>query len=251
MKKICLRIAFDGTDYHGWQIQPDAPTIQGEIERHLATIHNGNITLHGAGRTDAGVHAADMVAHFQTDKNLDASSLKKSLNSMLPAAIRILKANEASEDFHSRFSATGKTYEYSFYNGEVLPPQHRLYTVHIFATLDFYHMNECCQMILGTHDFGCFETAGSRDPNAEDGRGSIRTITDVSLSDIGDNYWVFSVTGDGFLRHMVRNIVGTLFEVGSGRRSTDSFTAAFESKKRSEAGPTAPPHGLCLKKVHY
>lgn len=251
MRNIKLLIAFDGTDFHGWQLQPDAPTIQGEIERHLATIHNRKITLHGAGRTDAGVHALGMVAHFHTDKKLQCSVFLKSLNSMLPPSIRILQATNEPLSFHSRFSARGKTYDYSIFNGPIMLPQQRLYSVHIHSPMDIDKMQECLDSIQGTHDFACFETSGSRDPNHTDGKGSIRTITNAKITLSKDNYVSFSITGDGFLRHMVRNIVGTTLEVGLHRRTIEEFRGALYSKKRSEAGATAPAHGLTLREIYY
>lgn len=251
MRIIRLLIAYDGTEYHGWQIQPKAPTIQGEIEKRLALIHTRPITLHGAGRTDAGVHAAGMVAHFHTDKAMSPQAFAKGLNSMLPGSIRILEAREENGGFHSRFSATGKTYIYAVGNGAVMMPCDRLYRVHIRAELDFGNMQECLEIITGTHDFASFETAGSRDPSQPGERGSIRTIYEASLLHEAGDFFHFSFTGDGFLRHMVRNIVGTLLEVGLGRRTTTGFRQALLSGKRSEAGPTAPAHGLMLKKISY
>lgn len=251
MNNIRLLIAFDGTDFNGWQLQPDAPTIQGEIERNLAIIHNRKVTLHGAGRTDAGVHARGMVAHFHTDKLMTAEAFLKGLNSMLPYSIRILEAMEVESSFHSRFSAKSKTYHYSIFNGEIMMPQERLYCLHVRSKLNIENMRQCLQMIKGTHDFGCFETAGSRDLTVSCERGSIRTIYEADITRVKTGFYVFSVAGDGFLRHMVRNIVGTTLEVGLGRRTLKSFEAALFSKKRSEAGSTAPAHGLTLHKIIY
>lgn len=251
MRNIRLLIAFDGTDFHGWQLQPDAPTIQGEIEHHLATIHNRHITLHGAGRTDAGVHALGMVAHFHSDKDIECDTLRQSLNSMLPASIRILEVEDVDATFHSRFSAKWKTYTYSIYNGAILLPQDRLYSVHIRSELKFEEMRECLGLLLGRHDFASFETSGSRDPNTPSEKGSIRTILEASLSHTNTDFYTFTMTGDGFLRHMVRNIVGTTLEVGLGRRSVTGFEEALAAKRRSAGGATAPAHGLTLEKIHY
>ncbi|MDJ0623872.1 MAG: tRNA pseudouridine(38-40) synthase TruA [Desulfocapsaceae bacterium] len=251
MKTIRLLIAFDGTDFHGWQLQPDAPTIQGEIEKHIFTIHNRHTTLHGAGRTDAGVHATGMVAHFHSEKNLSCSAWKQALNSMLPASIRILEATEEGETFHARFSAKSKTYTYSIFNGEILLPQQRLYTVHIRLPLNFTAMEDCLPRLVGTHDFSSFESAGSRDPIVREQNGSTRTITDATIIHHDNNFHSFTITGDGFLRHMVRNIVGTLLEVGLARRTVQSFGEAIQEKKRAAAGATAPAHGLTLTKIRY
>jgi len=170
---------------------------------------------------------------------------------MLSPAIRILSAKEEKPSFHARFSATAKTYIYSIYNGDILPPQERLYTVHVRQELDIKSMKGCLNLLKGTHDFGCFEAAGSRSPETIARVGSIRTITEANITYDKTNYIIFDITGDGFLRHMVRNIVGTVLEVGLKRRSLESFGAVLQSKNRSEAGPTAPAHGLTLKKIYY
>lgn len=251
MHNLRLTIAYDGTDFHGWQLQPDKPTIQGEIERHLATIHNQPITLHGAGRTDAGVHATGMVANFQSNRGLTCEALCKSLNSMLQPSIRILAVERVAHSFHSRFTAVSKTYRYAFFNGTILMPRKRLYTVHIKAPLDIDAMKACLHFLIGTHDFASFETAGSRDPQAKSQKGSTRTIHDAEISHDANQLYSITLTGDGFLRHMVRNITGTLFEVGTLRRSISNFQAAVAARDRSAAGPTAPAHGLTLEKVYY
>lgn len=251
MRNIRLLIAFDGTGFHGWQLQPDAPTIQGEIEKHLATIHNNRIVLHGAGRTDAGVHATGMVAHFHTDKTIACTTLQQSLNSMLPTSIRILKITEENESFHSRFSAQSKTYLYSIFNGNILLPQKRLYSLHIHSSLNFSVIEKCLQLIEGTHDFSSFETAGSRDQQSRELNGSTRTIYQAKIIHRPDDFHTFQITGNGFFRHMVRNIVGTVLEAGRGRRSEVDFGEIVEAKTRSAAGSTAPAHGLTLAKIEY
>lgn len=251
MRTIRLLIAFDGTDFHGWQLQPDAPTIQGEIENHLATIHNTRIPLHGAGRTDAGVHATGMVAHFHTPKDINCTTLQQSLNSMLPPSIRILEITEEAHSFHARFSAKTKTYIYSIFNGHILLPQRRLYSLHIRSPLNFDAMEKCLKLLEGTHDFSSFETAGSRDLETRELNGSIRTIYQAEISHHADNFHTVYVTGNGFFRHMVRNIVGTVLEVGLERRSELGFLDALHAKKRSAAGSTAPAHGLTLSKIEY
>lgn len=251
MRTIRLKIAFDGTGYHGWQFQPTTRTIQGEIEKHLAVMHNGRITLHGAGRTDAGVHATGMVAHFRTETSISCDAFLNGLNSMLDEAIRILSAEEATADFHARFSAKGKTYSYSICNSKIMLPQQRLYSLHVKPQLDLTAMQHALDLLVGTHDFACFETAGSRDPLAPCERGSTRTITSSVIRDNGDGFYTILVTGDGFLRHMVRNIVGTAIEIGLGRRTLESINHALAAKKRSAAGATAPAHGLTLIKIYY
>lgn len=250
-RNIKLLIAFDGTDYNGWQRQKHDITIQGEIEKCLQRMTNCEVMLHGAGRTDAGVHAEGMVAHFITSRNIACEAFKKGLNSMLPYAIRILKAEEVEEQFHSRFWARGKHYEYSFFTGEVMPPTKRLYQLHTPFLLDFKAMESCLHFLTGTHDFSSFENSGSRDKKKESGKGAVRTIYTASLENRSADSYAFTFIGEGFLRHMVRNIVGTLLEVGKGQRTVEEFRHALESRNRSAAGPTAPPHGLQLKKVLY
>jgi tRNA pseudouridine38-40 synthase len=250
-RNIKLLLAFDGTGYAGWQKQKSDKTIQGVIEENLRIMTGGEICLHGAGRTDAGVHALGMVANFHTETNIPCHGLLKGLNSMLPLDIRVLEAREAEPDFHARRSAKGKTYWYNIYNGIVQLPTERLYAAHVSGDLDGEAMQGGLDRLVGTHDFSSFEGAGSRDPE-NSRRGAVRTITKASLENLRtmDNYR-FIITGDGFLRHMVRNIVGTMLEVGKGKQSQSDVTDIVEAKDRSAAGPTAPAAGLFLKEIYY
>lgn len=250
-RKIKLVIAFDGTEFNGWQRQKHDVTIQGEIEKCLAIMTNTQTDLHGAGRTDAGVHAEGMVAHFSTSARISTAAFRKGLNSMLPYAIRILDAEEAPADFHSRFSAKGKHYQYSIYIGEVMPPTERLYTLHAPFNLDFHRIEECLRLLHGTHDFSSFENAGSRDKDKESRKGAVRRIMLAKVDRLDQYRYDFTFVGEGFLRHMVRNIVGTLLEVGKGRRTVDDFAYALLAKNRSTGGATAPAHGLRLIEVLY
>lgn len=250
-RNIRLTIAFDGTNFNGWQRQKHDITIQGEIERCLARMTNQEIMLHGAGRTDAGVHAEGMVANFLTASRISCNDFGKGLNSMLPHAIRILAVEEAPADFHARFSARGKHYEYRLYTGKVMPPLERLYSYHVTVPLDLAPMRESLQLLLGTHDFSTFENAGSRDKDKPSRKGAVRTITTARLDEERADHLIITIIGEGFLRHMVRNIVGTLLEVGSGRRSVEEFKEALLARDRSTGGATAPPHGLKLRKVLY
>lgn len=250
-RTIKLLIAFDGTDFNGWQRQKHDITIQGEIEKCLARMTNSEIDLHGAGRTDAGVHAEGMVAHFVTNGTINCHAFKKGLNSMLPYAIRILDAEEVAADFHSRFSARGKKYEYSIFTGEVQPPTSRLYTLHVPYILNFPAMQQCLNLLIGTHDFSSFENAGSRDKDKPSRKGAIRTMVETRLIETTEHCYTFRFIGEGFLRHMVRNIVGTLLEVGKGQRTVGEFAHALKARDRNAGGPTAPPHGLKLVRVLY
>ncbi len=249
-RTIKLTISYDGTNYCGWQKQSNAISIQEEIEKRLSIIFTSNIVVHGAGRTDAGVHAIGMTAHFQTKKILPPTTIANSLNSMLPLDIRIVECAEQETDFHSRYNATGKTYCYYIYTGKVQPPTQRLYSVHWPHELNIETMKECLEIIAGTHDFSSFESTGSRDKSITTGRGAIRTITHTSLTH-EENSLQVTIEGDGFLRHMVRNIVGTLLDAGRGRISIEEFNTIFEAKDRSEAGAKAPAHGLFLNRVYY
>jgi tRNA pseudouridine38-40 synthase len=251
MRNIRLLIAFDGTGYCGWQRQQHGATIQGEIENRLRRMTGESVSLHGAGRTDAGVHADGMVANFHTGGTIPCSAFFLGLNAMLPPAIRILHVDEVRPEFHARFVATGKQYVYRFHTGEVLMPQQRHFCLHLPASIDCQAVRACLPLIMGTHDFASFENTGSRDKSQTDGRGSIRTLFAANLHQPNDEEYLFSFTGDGFLRQMVRNLVGTLLEVGRGRRSVDNFEQILLAKDRTAAGPTAPAHGLTLKKVFY
>jgi tRNA pseudouridine38-40 synthase len=252
-RNILLRLAFDGTGYAGWQRQKDRPTIQAIIEDKLAIMTNGPLILHGVGRTDAGVHALGMTASFATDADIPCGGFLHGLNSMLPEAIRILAVEEKEPEFHARINARGKVYVYQLLVGGICPPTQRLYHHHVKHALRIAPMRECLTILAGRHDFACFEATGSRDRNYTGGRGAVRTIFTAELT-VGAGEPLplsFTISGDGFLRHMVRNIIGTLLEVGSGRMSVGGFRAVLAGKDRTAAGPTAPARGLFLKEVFY
>ena len=250
-RNIKLIIGYDGTNFSGWQRQKHDRTIQGEIESRLSVMTTEDISLHGAGRTDAGVHADGMVAHFLTDSRISCEGFVRGLNAMLPGAIRVFHAEEADSSFHARFSATGKQYHYSVFTGTIHPPHLRLYTLHVTGALNFNIMTQCLRGIEGTHDFSSFENSGSRDKDNCSGRGAIRTIYEAAIYRESSDLFVFQFTGDGFLRNMIRNLVGTLLDAGRGTITSESFTEILLAKDRAMAGPTAPAHGLRLKKVMY
>lgn len=252
-RNIRLVIAFDGTSYSGWQRQNNARTIQGAIEDKLARMTGARVILHGAGRTDAGVHACGMVAHFHTRVTIPCEGFMNALNSMLAADIRILSADEMPADFHSRYSATGKTYRYSIYTGPIQLPFERLYCLHYPGSLSAENIKQCISFVVGHIDFSSFEASGSRDQNMNAGRGAVRTIYQAEFrEDPGDHLaFSFHFTGDGFLRHMVRNLVGTLLEAGREKISPSEFQAILASRDRRRAGPTAPACGLILERVWY
>jgi len=250
-RNMKMLIAYDGTHYSGWQKQKNDKTIQGEIEYCLKRMTREDISLQGAGRTDAGVHADGMCAHFLTRSALSAKDLQRGLNSMLPGAIRIFSIEETEPDFHARFHAKGKLYNYSIFCGKIQPPKSRLYQLHVPSPLNLQTIHASLAILEGTHDFSSFENSGSRDKTICSGRGAVRTIHSAKLTTDITNTLVFQFAGDGFLRNMIRNLVGTLIEVGRGKLTHTEFTAILNAKDRTLAGQTAPPHGLCLKEVFY
>ena len=251
MRTVKLIISYDGTGYCGWQRQQNGPTIQEELERAVSVICNGSTILHGAGRTDAGVHAVGMTAHFRTQSRVSCRNLQKGLNSLLPEAIRIVAAEEKDNSFHARFSAHSKTYCYSVFTGGIQSPLQRLYTLHYPYRLSGDAIKQCLEIVTGIHDFGAFETSGSRDRQAVNTRGAVRTILKTELKNPEPDLFHLLFTGDGFLRHMVRNLSGTILEVGRGKRDSVEFESILESRDRQLAGPTAPARGLTLLSVHY
>lgn len=250
-RNIKLLLAFDGTRYAGWQKQKSMQTVQGVVEEKLQIMTGEELCLHGAGRTDAGVHALGMVANYQTEASIPCQGFLKGLNSMLPPDIRVLEVSEVEAAFHARIAAKTKTYWYNFNNSAIQLPTERFYAAHFRGDLDFEAMRHSLAYLIGTHDFSSFEGAGSRERQASK-RGAVRTIIEASLETLntsGD--YRFIITGDGFLRHMIRNIVGTVLEVGKGKLTQDDVAVILAVKDRSAAGPTAPAAGLFLKEIFY
>ena len=240
-------LQYDGTDYVGWQRQPNGASIQGVLEDALAPIEGGPVTVHGAGRTDAGVHALGQVASATVVNTLDERTLARALNAVLPLDVRVLSIEEGEPDFHARFRAVAKTYEYRIVNAPIASAFLRRYVWHIQQPLDLEAIRTAAGPLIGTHDFAGFQGAGTLAAS------TVRTILALDVEDGAgfDLPFVIRVTGDGFLRHMVRNIVGTLVEVGAGRWDPWRLLAVLESGDRSEAGRTAPPQGLFLTHVGY
>lgn len=252
LRNLRLLIAYDGTNYAGWQRQKSDPTIQGVLEDAISRMTSEKALLHGAGRTDAGVHALGMTANFLTGAIIPCSGFQMGLNSMLPADIRVLAVAETAVDFHARRSARSKTYIYHLSTCPVQLPTERLYSAHIPEPLDISAMQTGASLLKGRHDFASFEASGSRDSDAPGGQGAVREIYHAEfIEEKSINRCRFEITGNGFLRHMVRNLVGTLLALGRGKRSVADFKGIMESRDRSAAGPTAPAHGLYLKEVHY
>jgi tRNA pseudouridine38-40 synthase len=253
MRNIRLTIAYDGTDFHGWQRQRQAPTIQEALETRIAKITGTAVTLYESGRTDAGVHAAGQVANFRTGCPIPCASLQKALNDVLPAAIRVRKAEEVAAAFHARHSAKAKVYRYRILQAPVCPPFLARYVFHQPFPLDVRRMAQAAELFEGEHDFTSF--AGSDPARKEKGlqEGSnVRQIFHSRLTVRKElQMIVYEIRGSGFLHHMVRNIVGTLLEIGGGKLSPGDIPAILEARDRSKAGPTAPANGLWLVKVEY
>jgi len=240
-------IQYDGTDYVGWQRQPSGPSIQAVLEDALAPIEGAPTTIHGAGRTDAGVHALGQVASATVVNSLDERTLARAMNAVLPADVRVLAIEEAAPDFHARFQARAKTYEYRIVNAPFVSVFLRRYAWHVPQPLDIEAMRTAAGPLVGTHDFAGFQGTGTF------AKTTVRSILSLDVEDGAgfDLPLVIRISGDGFLRHMVRNIVGTLVEVGVGRWDPWRLLAILESLDRSQAGRTAPPQGLFLTEVLY
>jgi tRNA pseudouridine38-40 synthase len=251
MRYFKLTIAYDGTDFHGWQIQANKPTIQGEIVGVLRRLTQENVQLHGAGRTDAGVHALAQVGSFRTQSALSAAEFQRALNALLPPTIRIAGAEEVGPDFNARWSAIGKTYRYRLYRGKVVPPMLWRYVLHYPFPLDEDAMRMAASRFVGPHDFASFAAStGSEDDDKE--RSTIREIyaSDLARSEDGEEL-VYTVRGRSFLRYMVRKMVGTLLDVGRGKLQPADIERLYALKDRSKSGPTVPPQGLCMVSVNH
>jgi tRNA pseudouridine38-40 synthase len=263
MRVLKLTLAYDGTRFVGWQRQADGESIQGLLEEALARFEGARVTVHGAGRTDAGVHALGQVASASVTFTHPTETIVRALNAQLPEDIRVLEVVDASPDFHARFSARSKRYRYQIRAGTVGDPFTRDFVWQLPGPLDVSAMTDAAAALVGTHDFAAFHSAGT------DVASTVRTIlrsefrgpvgsaplpfSPQSGADLSGprQELVYEVTADGFLRHMVRAIVGTLVEIGRGWRSADSMAQLIEQGTRAQAGATAPPHGLFLVRVDY
>lgn len=242
--RLAMVVEYDGTDYCGWQIQPDRPTIQQTLETALGTILGHPVRVEASGRTDAGVHALGQVAAFSTERRPDQRALLKSLNALAGAGIVVRELREVAESFDPRRDACRRTYEYSIDNRPWPSPFRERYTWHVLKPLDLDAMQRAAQVLIGEHDFASFQAADC------DAEGSIRRMFESDWRRRGDEI-VYRVSATAFLRHMVRTIVGTLAEVGRGERTVEGFVALLEAHDRTLAGPTAPAHGLALVRVDY
>ena len=244
-KTFKLLIEYDGTEFHGWQRQRRERSVQAEIEAALSTMTRQKVVVHGSGRTDAGVHALGQVASFVCETRISARELLKGLNGLLPKDIAILECRETAGDFHARYRAKSKVYRYCILNRPLPAAIGRRFCWHVRKPLDMDAMARGTGQLLGTHDFSSFEASGS--PRSH----SRRTVITAAWKKETPDQLYFEIEADGFLRGMVRNIVGTLVEVGAGKRSAEDIEALLSAADRSLAGPTAPPHGLFLVEVRY
>jgi tRNA pseudouridine38-40 synthase len=258
MRNIRLVLSYDGTDFSGWQRQPEAPTIQGCLEAALERIVGKRTQVWGSGRTDAGVHALNQVANFKTDCRIPGANLLKALNDALPPTVRVKAAEEVAEEFHARYDARSKTYRYRIHQAPISSPFVGRFAWHYPYALDRARMAEAARLIEGEHDFTSFAAAAGEDPRApashepETAPSPVRTIFSSRLLwRSRTSMLIYEVRGAGFLHHMVRNLVGTLVEVGKGKLQPRDLLRILEARDRALAGPTAPAQGLYLVKVEY
>lgn len=244
MRNIKLEIEYDGKDYQGWQKQPKKLNIQGEIERAIQNITGEEVDLIGSGRTDAGVHAFGQVANFKINSEFPIEKMAVAINSQLKQSIRIKKAEEVSEDFHSRYHCHQKTYSYIIDNSEQGTAIYRGLTYHVAQPLDMDAMQKAANYLVGEHDFSSFKSSGTSS------KSSVRTIYKAQILKEQDRV-VIMLTGNGFLYNMVRIISGTLVEIGLGNKKPEEMLTILEAKDRQKAGKTLPAHGLFLMNVDY
>ena len=242
--KIKLTVEYDGTEYCGWQIQPNGITVQERLNQAVKAITGEDVTVTGSGRTDSGVHAEGQVAHFETASKIPAERFAPALNSALPSDIRVIKSEEAEADFHARFCAKKKTYCYKMYLSETLRPLLDRYCAHLPYPVDLVAMKDCAKLFVGTHDFRAFMASGS------EVKDTVRTVYSSDVSCSGDVI-SFTVCGNGFLYNMVRIMAGTLVAVGMGKLTLQDVKCAVDGGERSKVGKTMPARGLTLLSVDY
>jgi len=266
MHNIKLTVAYDGTDFRGWQVQPGQPTIQGLLTDVVQQLTQEHVNVQGAGRTDAGVHAWGQVVNFKTNSELAPEEFRRGCNALLPPSIRIREAEEVGPDFQARRMARAKTYVYSIYRGAVVPPSLWRYVLHVHQELDFTAMAQAARYFEGERDFTSFSASTGSDEEDRD-QTMIRSVFRSELIDyacsgsagstmicdsrLSPGEWLYLIRGSSFLRYMVRKIVGTLLKVGRGQLPASEIPDLLEKRDRRCSGPTAPPHGLCLQSVEY
>lgn len=250
MRNFKIVLAYDGSDFAGWQVQPDSTTVQGTLASAIGRVTGEKVLPQGSGRTDAGVHAFAQVATCALESSIPAENLLKALNDLLPSSIRVFEVSEVSLDFHARKSARAKTYRFRIYRGAICPPFLARYGWHHPYPLDENAMQQAATLVIGEHDFTSFAAVDPERGKREDGVSNVRRISESSWQR-EDEELIYTVRGNGFLHHMVRNLVGTFILVGKGSLRPEDITNILEAKDRSLAGATVPGHGLYLVSVEY
>lgn len=250
MRNLKLILSYDGSDFSGWQVQPDATTVQGTLASAIGRVTGEKVLPQGSGRTDAGVHALAQVATFVTESSVPAGNFVKALNDILPAAVRVLEVTEAAADFHARHSARAKTYRYRIQRAAICPPFLARYVWHYPYPLDEEAMAQAAGMMVGEHDFTSFAAVDAERGKEDEPASNVRRIFFSGWERSGDEL-VYTVRGSGFLHHMVRNLVGTFILVGKGTLQVEDIKRILEARSRAAAGATAPASGLYLVSVEY
>ncbi|HTA25478.1 MAG TPA: tRNA pseudouridine(38-40) synthase TruA [Terriglobales bacterium] len=250
MRNFKIVLAYDGSDFAGWQVQPDSATVQGTLASAIGRVTGEKVLPQGSGRTDAGVHALAQVATCALESSIPAENLLKALNDLLPPSIRVFEVGEVPLDFHARKSARAKTYRFRIYRGAICPPFLARYVWHHPYPLDENAMQQAATLVIGEHDFTSFAAVDPERGKREGGVSNMRLISESSWQREGEEL-IYTVRGNGFLHHMVRNLVGTFILVGKGSLRPEDITNILEAKDRSLAGATVPAHGLYLVSVEY
>lgn len=245
MKRYKISVAYDGSDYAGWQVQPDAMTVQEQLEKSVEKLTGEKVKIHGSGRTDQGVHAKMQVAHFDLEKPVKINGFKKALNAILPSDIRIMKVSSVPSSFHARRSAVSKEYRYFIWNAEILPPFLRKYRTHKRRKLDIVAMRKAASQLTGKHDFASFTASTNQKIDS-----TVRNLMKLTVEKHGSEI-VIAAESEGFLYKMVRSLAGFLIRVGEGAVSPDEARHILHSMLRTARVPTAPPEGLFLWRVDY
>jgi tRNA pseudouridine38-40 synthase len=250
MRNLKVTLSYDGTDFSGWQVQPETTTIQGTLASAIGRITGEKVLPQASGRTDAGVHALAQVMTFVTESSVPTDNFQKALNDLLPASVRVLRVEEAVAEFHARHSARAKTYQYRIYRDAICPPFLARYVWHYPYPLNQVAMTCAATLIVGERDFTSFAAVDPERGRENDGISNVRQIFSSAWERVGEEF-VYTVRGSGFLHHMVRNLVGTFILVGKGTLKPEDMTRILEARNRSAAGPTAPASGLYLVNVEY
>jgi tRNA pseudouridine38-40 synthase len=250
MRNLKLILSYDGAEFSGWQVQPDAATVQGTLSSAIGRVTGEKVLPQGSGRTDAGVHALAQVATFTTESSVPTENFVKALNDILPAAMRVLEVTEMPAEFHARHSARAKTYRYRLYRGAICSPFLARYVWHYPYPLDELAMARAALLVVGEHDFTSFAAVDPERGREDEPTSNVRSISS-SVWERADEELVYTVRGSGFLHHMVRNLVGTFILVGRGKKQVDDVTRILEARNRAAAGATAPASGLYLVNVEY